>query len=224
MVLLNPEQFAAEEQRKNNNCFLSSLQPFITTLFFHTQDAPRGFILLRDLGLLPTACSFPKCLGRISLLLLFLQGSLPTPRGRPLPCDNSLLATQSLLGKIKSTCKDEACQSFLHTRESIISFFFLWTDLLIKKYKNKKMTQLAAQFQEYSQNSSDVVAKQWFSGHWPLPSDKATYKLLCITHSIYTSSITSVEVTACCKGNFVILTGLPAGPGSPADPGNPFLP
>lgn len=142
MVLLNPEQFAAEEQRKNNNCFLSSLQPFITTLFFHTQDAPRGFILLRDLGLLPTACSFPKCLGRISLLLLFLHGSLPTPRGRPLPCDNSLLATQSLLGKIKSTCKDEACQSFLHTRESIISFFFCEQICWLKNIKIKRWPSL----------------------------------------------------------------------------------
>lgn len=87
-------------------------------LFFHTGWPQWGFILLRDLGLLPTVCSFPKCLGRIFLLLLFLNGSLPAPRGPLLPYDNSLVAAQSLLGKIKSTGKDEARQSFFHTRKS----------------------------------------------------------------------------------------------------------
>lgn len=65
---------------------------------------------------------FPQVPVRIFLLPLFLNGSLPTPRGPLLPCDNSLLAARSLLGKIKSTGEDEACQSFSHARQSIISF------------------------------------------------------------------------------------------------------
>lgn len=61
-------------------------------------------------------------------------------------------------------------------------FFCEHLTLLIRKYKNKKMTQLASQFQEYSQNLSDVVARQGFSGHRPLPSDKATWGIIsCYT-------------------------------------------
>lgn len=64
---------------------------------------------------------FPQVPVRIFLLPLFLNGSLPTPRGPLLPCDNSLLAARSLLGKIKSTGEDEVCQSSSHARQSIIS-------------------------------------------------------------------------------------------------------
>jgi len=116
MDFLNPEQFSAAKQRKKptTSCCpsYSSSLPCCSS----TQEGPRGFILLRDLGLLPTVCFFPRCLGRIFLLLLFLNGSLPTPQGPLLPYDNSLLAAPSLLAKMKSTGEDEACQSFFHAR------------------------------------------------------------------------------------------------------------
>lgn len=93
--ILNNFQQQNREKKNKTSSSLSSLQLFITMLFFHTGWSQGGFILLCDLGLQPTVCSFPKCLGRIFLLLLFLNGSLPMPWGPLLPCDNSAGCTVS---------------------------------------------------------------------------------------------------------------------------------
>lgn len=125
--LLSSGRFSATEQRKKhkkqpNHQLLTVL---LTALHFQAVLAHRmasgEFHYASWFWFTARCLLFPQVPARIFVLPLFLNGSLPTPRGPLLPCDNSLLAARSLLGKIKSTGEDEVCQSFFHARQSIIS-------------------------------------------------------------------------------------------------------